>query len=215
MSGYPSTLDFAEFIANEGLGTVEPDTLTNDLDLAIAMLDEKSGWYPVYCDTEGDDTTFSFNWRPNPQGLVVPPNKGILSLTSMTIGDAVYTTNLDYFLSTQNKGGSYSHIRLQRNPLAVNIVTVVTLVGKFGFTDDVNVVLRNGIYGYALSYGGVLDRIQGNSGSGAVTKEKQGPVEITYGNKTTNVMGHDVPTGLQQVYAAKFTQAVEWCKRRI
>jgi len=207
--GYPSESEFGNFLVREGIAVSAPaiGALTDYLQEAIELWEYRTGWTPFYVDPAGLDTTETFVWDQGAACHIVPP-KGIISLASITVDNASLIAD-DYHLTNKRIGGPYQVIRLVNWITRYTSPLTVELVGKFGYTTDVPVSVKLGIFSLAMSEGGVMDQLSGNRGYGAVVREKQGPVDITWSASTVRD-----PVGLRSVHSSRADKAVERFKRR-
>lgn len=210
MSGYPTESEFGEYMVTERLLTAVPadGMLLDALNEAIEIWQKETGWIPFYTDPLDADTVQTVQWSQGSQSLIQLP-VGILSLTSLVVDSVTMVLDTDYRLALKRIEGPYMAIEMIGwSGRGYNTLTVEA-TGKFGYTHDVPVGAKLGIFAIALSEGGVMDRYLGNFGYGPVTREKQGPVDISW---STSAMSD--PIGLRAVYSGRAKKAISRYKWR-
>jgi hypothetical protein len=169
---YPTHLDLDVFLASRGLSC--SDLTKTDKRAAIARAIRKwehdSGWRPFLANEEDETRIID-----GPEGRMIFPTFGILSLTSFSIDGTDYVADTSYWLQSRwGDDGPYTAIEF--DGYITGARRAVELVGKFGYTLTLPEDVKDALLSYAAW--GLYAQITGIDGE--LKREKQGPVEFEY-----------------------------------
>jgi hypothetical protein len=183
---YPTTTDLTQVLTAAGVEASGYD-LQGALDAASLEFERVTGWVPFGKDAN-DRTVFYNPPKLGTFGCVLELQRGLLSLTSLTMacnfdgtGGTALTQGTDFLLQRVDgyEGGTdnrpWTEIRFINSPVGY-AARSLKVIGKFGFTDTIPADVKQAILNMAAA--SVVINFQG--ASGAIFREKQGPVEIQH-----------------------------------
>jgi hypothetical protein len=197
---YPTYLDLKAFLNARGLSCSD---LTDDdyrgmAASAAAEWEARTGWLPFLA---GASETRTID---GPEGRLIIPPFGIVSLTVLAIDGTSYTVDQDYFLQYKILNGPYQAIEM--DGYLTGARRSIALTGVFGYTATLPADVKLAILGKAAE--GLYYHITGLQGE--VVREKQGPVEFEYAKPTS---GQASLSGVVGSFKGIFEQAVARYKR--
>lgn len=197
---YPTHLDLVAFLNSRGLAC--SDLKKSDYEGliagAIAEWENATGWLPFLA---GASETRTID---GPEGRMIFPDFGIVSLTDLAIDGASYTVNTDYFLQHKIVGGPY--LAIEMDGYLTGARRSIALTGVFGYTATLPTDVKHAILSKAAE--GAFYQATGLQGE--VTREKQGPIEFEYAKSSGEVQNYG---GLIGTLRQTFDQAVKRYKR--
>lgn len=169
---YPTYLDFNAFLESRGLSCSELTKTDKQaaITAAVRRWEMDTGWQPFLANSADETRTLD-----GPEGRIIFPNFGIVSLTSLTIDGNAFAVNDRYWLQNQiPNGGPYTTIEV--DSYLTGVRRAIVMVGKFGYTLTLPAEVKSAILSYAAWM--LYPQITGLDGD--VKREKQGPVEFEY-----------------------------------
>lgn len=165
---YPTGSDLITYLGNVPGATIPGLTEADEVMNSVwEDWELDSGWVPFL----GSSGTLTID---SPGKRIWYPSKGILSLSSLTVGTTALVQNTDYWLDNPLDNGPFTSISL-RASWSVDHHNWVA-VGVFGFTNTLPVGVKRAL----LAKG--ADRLlhDHDEDRGPITREKVGPVEFQY-----------------------------------
>lgn len=168
---YPTYLDLKAYLKSNGIevcGDVSVLAYKRAIEMAIINWERDTGWYPF------NATTSETRTIDGPEGSLIFPQFGIITVTALTIGGVALTVNEEYWLQHQLPNGPYMAIELAG--YATGERRSVAITGTFGYaattpTGAIEAILAHAAHALYPALTGL---------EGDIAKEKQGPVEFEY-----------------------------------
>lgn len=198
--GYPTQIELTAFLHSRGLScsSLSKSDLELALATAIAEWEFQTGWEPFLATSSDDPETRTID---GPEGRIIFPPFGILSLTDLSISGASLVADEDYFLQFRMPGGPYTGIEL--SGYATGERRSISLTGVFGYSLSVPLDVKQAICAkVAADIYPIITGVEGD-----VVREKQGPVEIEYAKP------QDGYGGIRGGFSKQFEDAVCRYKR--
>ncbi len=176
---YPNHLDLDVFLDERGLGCSDISVATKKAKLALAKRkwESESGWTP-FLPTDEDPTTEVLN---GPEGRIVFPSFGIISLTDFLVDGTEYVADEGFFLQNRFNGtGPYTQIEF--DGYLTGARNSISLTGIFGYALEMPIDVKQALLSY-VAYD-LYPQITGIDGD--VKREKQGPIEFEYQQSQSN-----------------------------
>lgn len=174
---YPTILDFKAFLAERDLAcsSLGDSALKAALAAAVKAWESSeygTGWFPFLATPASpSEETRTIH---GPEGRLIFPPFGIISLSALSIGSSELVENTGYWLQYKLNDGPYQAIEL--DGYATGERRSVVMTGRFGYTATLPLDVKDAIL--SLAAWRLYPQITGLEGN--IKSEKQGPVEFTY-----------------------------------
>lgn len=197
-------MDFHIYLSRRGLAC--SDLTEEDFDLEIAKAQGQwthdTGWDPFIASDEDEERVID-----GPEGRIIFPSFGIVSLTSLSISGRSLTEDTDYWLQ-HKRGTSGPYTAIELNGYATGERRSVTMVGRFGYALEWPATAIDAIY--ALAAHGLYPIITGLDGD--IRREKQGPIEIEYQSRSGQDAGYQGKRGAMLRSYDSAVQVYRWVR---
>jgi len=182
MAGYPTFSDLKTYLQGIDGAIVPSDARLGELvAAAIKEWEARSGWLPFLKDA-ADQTRFYNPPRCSNDGVVLDLGRGLLVITSLTVGcewdgtgGTALTLGQDFIMQPYDGGTDekpWTGIRFRSTQYGG--AKSLKIVGKFGYLTDCPADVAGAIKGRAAAIGFK------DSAQGVIGQIKQGPVEFDY-----------------------------------
>lgn len=200
---YPTYLDLQVFLDGRGLGchNLQEQDLKDAIAVAIEKWEDDTDWHPFLA-VVGEEPEERI--IDGPEGRMMFPNFGIVSLAGLGIDGNDYTLNTDFYLQHKITNGPYQAI--ETGFYVTGTRRAVTLSGVFGYTTTLPARAKTAILSSAAF--ALYPLITGLEGD--IKREKQGPVEFEYQQASGESAGYQGKRG--QLYR-DYEEAVRYYKR--